>query len=129
MKLIIACATDDGRTYSAGHFGEARYYVLYEMTETTWTFLQNLSNTSKQEKGHADPEKAKNVMELLAEKQVQVAVATQFGPNIGRIKQHVVPVLVKAGGLDAGCAKVLENRAAIIDEFRKGAARSFLVLP
>lgn len=129
MKLIVACATDDGHTFSAGHFGSARNYAIYEMDDTRCTHLRSLSNTvNTAKKEHADHQKAKSMTTLLADTQVQVVVAKQFGPNIGRIKQSVVPVIVKTDSLQAGCAKLLEHRAEIIDELHKGKTRGFLML-
>jgi predicted Fe-Mo cluster-binding NifX family protein len=95
MKLIAACATDDGRAFSPGHFGSARTYALYELNEDTCKFLQNLPNTGKNcEEEHADPQNAERVRTLLSDKQVQVVVAKRFGPNIGSINQFFVPVIV-----------------------------------
>ena len=128
MKLIVACATNDGRDITSEHFGGARQYALYELNETTCTFLQSLPNTSEPEKRCADPEKARSVTELLTDQHVQVVVGKQFGPNIGRIKQHFVPVLIKTDTIEAGCAKVLEQKAAIVDELHNGESRSFLIV-
>ena len=129
MEFIVACATDDGSTLTSGHFGSARTYALYQLDETACTFLQNLQNSlSVCEGKHADPQKARKVTELLADRQVQVVAAKQFGPNIGRIKQSFVPVIVKTDRLDDGCRKLLENREAILTELHKGKSRGFLLL-
>lgn len=129
MKLIVACATDDGRTLTSEHFGSARKYAIYELDETTCTHLQSLPNTvSTCEEKHADPQKARSMTALLANRQVQVVVAKHFGPNIGKIKQSFVPVIVKAASLEDGCMKLLENRDAIVAELDKGETRSFLLL-
>lgn len=128
MKLIIACATDNGQTYIDRHFGDARYYVIYQLEGQTWTFLRKIPNTSKKEESHADPEKARSVTALLKDEHVQVVMAKKFGPNIGRIKQHFVPVIIKAETLEAGFAKVREHIESIAAELEKGKARSFLLL-
>ena len=90
MKLIIACATDDGQTYIDRHFGDARYYAIYQLEGHTWSFLRKIPNTSKKEEKHADPEKAKSVTAILKDEHVQVVMAKEFGPNIARIKRHFV---------------------------------------
>lgn len=128
MKLIIACATDDGRTYISRHFGDADYYALYQLEGNTCTFLRKIPNTSIKEEKHADPEKAKSVTVILKEEQVQVVISKEFGPNISRIKQHFVPVIVKVETLEAGFEKVREHIESIAAELEKGKARSFLVL-
>lgn len=129
MKLIVACATDNGHTLTNEHFGSARQYAIYELNEAGCTYLHSLTNTVNEEKEeHADPQKAKNVTALLSDAQVQVVAAKRFGPNISRIKQPFVPIIIKTDSLEDGCAKLLENRDAIVAELRKGEARSFLLL-
>lgn len=34
MELIVACATDDGRTLTSVYFGSARTYAIYKLDET-----------------------------------------------------------------------------------------------
>ena len=129
MKLIVACATDDEHTLSSAHFGSASKYAILEMGDTTCTRLQHLSNrVNTCEEGHTDPQKAKNIIHLLTDRQVQVVVAKCFGPNIGRIKRSFVPVIVKADTLEDGCMKLLKNRDAIVAELHKGKTRNFLLL-
>ena len=128
MKLIIACATDDGQTYIDRHFGDARYYAIYQLEGHTWSFLRKIPNTSKKEEKHADPEKAKSVTAILKDEHVQVVMAKEFGPNIARIKRHFVPVIVKVETLEAGFAKIREHIESIAAELEKGEARSFLLL-
>jgi hypothetical protein len=55
-------------------------------------------------------------------------VAKQFGPNIGKIKQSFVPVIVKANNLEDGCRKLVEHRDAVVAELHQGETRSFLLL-
>ena len=61
-------------------------------------------------------------------RQVQVVVAKYFGPNIGRIKQFFVPVIVKTDTLEDGCQKLVEHREAILAELHQGEGRGFLLL-
>jgi predicted Fe-Mo cluster-binding NifX family protein len=129
MELIVACATDDRRTLTSEHFGSARTYAICKLDETACTFLQSLTNTVKTgEETHADPQKARSVTELLADRGVLVLVAKRFGPNIGRIKQSFVPVIVKTNTLEDGCQKLVENREAILAELHQGEGRGFLLL-
>jgi predicted Fe-Mo cluster-binding NifX family protein len=128
MKLIVACATDDGQRFIDRHFGDARHYAIYQLDGQSRRFLRTIPNTSKKEESHADPEKAKSVIALLKDEQVQIVVAKEFGPNIGRIKQYFVPVIINVETFEAGFVKMREYIEAIAVELEKGEARSFLLL-
>ncbi|OQX71280.1 MAG: hypothetical protein B6D62_02315 [Candidatus Cloacimonas sp. 4484_275] len=64
-KILIAFATDDGNTFINRHFGDSKYFDIYEVKEGNFEFVKRIQNTSEKEKFHADPEKAKGVSGLL----------------------------------------------------------------
>ncbi|MBN2261229.1 MAG: dinitrogenase iron-molybdenum cofactor biosynthesis protein [Clostridiales bacterium] len=111
--MIIACATDDGKKFIERHFGDADYYVIYELIDGKFVMIDRIVNTTEEEEQHADPVKAKGILDLLHEKNVQVGITKVFGPNIKRIKKHIVPVLVSSDDIEEGLKKVLENIESI----------------
>ena len=127
--FICACASDDKKTFSGGHFGDAEVYLLYRVSDEGSEFIEEIENTSIDEQTHGDPKKAKSVTSLLKKKSVQVLVSRSFGPNIVRIRAHFVAVLVRKKGIEEGLALVRENLEAIEREWRKdGSERKHLIL-
>ncbi len=89
-KMIkVAVATDDGKTISEKHFGSADFYLIYDMEKIK--LLEKRENTSIEEKGHGNPEKARSVSNLL--KDVDVLLGFAMGQNIVRIRKRFVPVI------------------------------------
>ncbi|ACL69233.1 NifB/NifX family molybdenum-iron cluster-binding protein [Halothermothrix orenii] len=129
MSLTIACATDDGVNFINRHFGDADYYYIYNLTPEGATFIKKVENTTGEEEGHADPEKARSIVKILKENEnVQVGVSRKFGPNIKRVKKHFVPVLVQASEIEEGLKELQSNYDYIMDLWQKGEGREHLVL-
>ena len=100
-KIKIAFATNDGKTYNDTHFGDSDYYDLYELSETEAVFLERITNTvDEEEEVHADPKKAKGIMNLLVKNGVHTVISKVFGPNIKRIKKKFVCILMNNVCLD-----------------------------
>ena len=79
-KFKIAFATDNGETFVSRHFGDAKFYDIYEMVEGSIEFVKRISNTvDEEEEVHADPKKAKGISGLLLKEGVTVVVS-----NTGR---------------------------------------------
>ena len=91
-SLIAAVATDDGSDFIDRHFGDAKYYYIYQLTPGGIDFIKKIENKTEEERQHADPVKAKGVAGTLKKENVQVAVSRVFGPNIKRIKKNFVCV-------------------------------------
>lgn len=113
--MIIACATDDGKSFVSRHFGDAEQYEIYEWRNNQFDHLKTIVNTSEEEEGHADPKKAKNILNLLLEAKVDVGLTKIFGPNIKRIKERLVPVLVSSDDIEQGLA-VLEAHLEVVSQ-------------
>ena len=61
VKLKVAFATDDGKTFMSRHFGDAEYYYIYEINKENAEFIKKINNTTEEEEDiHADPTKAKS---------------------------------------------------------------------
>ena len=128
MTMIIACATDDGKNFISRHFGDAERYLIYELRDGQFVLTGTIMNTTSEEEQHADPKKAKGVLGILAEKNVNVGLTKVFGPNIKRIKKHLVPVLISVDSIEEGLAKVLEAHEKVIEAINIGDKREHIDL-
>ncbi len=128
-KIRVAFATDDGKTFMGRHFGDARFYDIYELYENQASFLKRIENTVDEEEDvHADPKKAKGISTLLLEEKVNVVVSKIFGPNIKRIKKKFVCIVVRDDEIDIGLKKICENIEKIHVEWEKGQERTHLLM-
>ena len=114
MKFKIACGTNDGKTFCLDHFGDSKYFLIYEIDSETleMIFLEKINNNSEEEDGHGDPKKARNISEIL--KDVEVLVAFAMGPNIVRIRKNFVPLISREKNIE----KSLEKFKIIIPELK-----------
>ncbi|MDY0234774.1 MAG: NifB/NifX family molybdenum-iron cluster-binding protein [Gudongella sp.] len=113
--MIIACASDDGKSFVSRHFGDAQQYKIYEWSNNKFNYLKTITNTSEEENGHADPKKAKYIMEMLLKADVDVGLAKNFGPNIKRVKEKLVPVLVSTNEIEKGLAEVEKHFKEVLE--------------
>ncbi len=128
MKLRFAFATDDGKTYMDRHFGDADYYDIYEISSNENKFIKRISNTTEDddEHIHADPVKAKSVVDMLKIENIQVVASKIFGPNIKRIKKKFVCVLFNDEQISDSIKIIQKNIDVINDEWRKGETRNHI---
>ena len=126
--MIIAFATDDGKKTIERHFGDAIYYNIYEVINGKFKMIDQIVNTTEEEEMHADPVKAKGIVDLLVEKNVEVGVTKVFGPNIKRVKKHFVPVLVSKETIEESLEIVLNSLDIIEEEILKAEKRGHIDL-
>ncbi len=107
------------------HFGDADYYYIYEIDEDKAEFILEIANNSIEEEKHADPKKAKSIVKILKEEDVQVGVNLQFGPNIKRVKKHFVPVLIDTESIKEGLNKLQKNYHELKKLWEQGEKRSY----
>ena len=109
--MIVACATNDGENFVSCHFGDAKQYDIYEMDEKGYRLLETVRNTTgeEEEEIHADPRKAKGIVDLLSKNNVQVGMTKVFGPNIKRVVKHFVPVIANEDKISQGLKSLLED--------------------
>ena len=99
--MKIALGTNDHKTLSETHFGDSKFFEIYEWKNETWKLVEVRENiTTKdnevlEEERHGDPRKFKGVANILRD--VDAFVAYRFGPNYLRIKQNTtkIPFLAK----------------------------------
>jgi predicted Fe-Mo cluster-binding NifX family protein len=129
MKFNITFATDDGKSFMDRHFGDSKYYDIYEISETDSKFVKRIKNTTEEdnEEIHADPKKAKGVSQLFKKEDVKVLVSKVFGPNIKRIKTKFVCVLMNSA-ISESIESIQQNIDLINDEWEKGEGRNYLNL-
>lgn len=128
--MKVAFATDDGEKYIDNHFGDAKYYDVYEILESESKFIKRISNTTEEddEEIHADPKKAKGVVSLFKNEDIQTVVSKVFGPNIKRIRKKFVCILMNNQNIQESIKIVQDNLNAISDEWEKGEDRKHLNL-
>lgn len=132
MKITAAVATDDGKNFNDRHFGDARYFDIYEIDENGSNFLQRIDNSTDKDDGediHGDPVKAGGIMGLLLGKGVNVAVSRNFGPNIKRILKKIACVRYTGQGISECVASIQENIVTVLAELEKGEERKHVTLP
>ncbi|MFO7886843.1 MAG: NifB/NifX family molybdenum-iron cluster-binding protein [Eubacteriales bacterium] len=122
--MKIACATDDGINFISRHFGDANYYYIFELIDGDFVYVDKITNNSEEEKQHADPVKAKSIVKLLKEQNVDVGLAKVFGPNILRIKNIITPVIVSVDDIQSGLMQLKKSysqvkEAAVSKEYLK----------
>lgn len=127
-KILIAFATDDGNTFINRHFGDSKYFDIYEVKEGNFEFVKRIQNTSEKEKFHADPEKAKGVSGLLLKEKVNVVAAKIFGPNLSRIQKKFFCFIVKISGIDDCLDFIAENSDSIRLELEKKEPKKVFVI-
>ena len=127
--MKTAFATGDGKSFTNRHFGDNDYYYIYDISETESRFIKRINNTTVtiEEKEHADPAKAKGVTGLLKEENVKVVVSKVYGPNIKRIRNNFVCVLMN-NTISDSINIIKENFKVISDEWGKGEERKHINL-
>lgn len=125
-KLTVAFATDDGENYIERHFGDARFYDIYEIGENTAEFIKRIENTVDEEEVQADPKKARGIANLLLQKNVNVVVSKIFGPNIKRIKKKFVCIVMNDKKIAHSIDHICDRIETVVDEWEKGKDRKHL---
>lgn len=112
MKFRIACGTNDGIKFTTEHFGDSKFFLIYEVNSETLEiiFIEKIENNSQEEKMHGDSLKAKNISEIL--NNVKILLAFTMGPNIIRMRKKFVPVISREKNIE----KSLEQFKTIIKE-------------
>ncbi len=128
-EIIIACATDNELHFPDKHSGEAAGFMIYRISKDEVEFITRIDNTSPEERMHGDPQKAKGVIGLLKKEGVDVLVSKQYGKNLKRIKEKVVPVIIRTDEIKNGIDLCIENIDILRRELEKnGEERKHIVL-
>ena len=108
---------------SKTHFGDSRYFEVYEVTREGWRLLEVRENraTGLEEAGHGDPRKFAAVVGQLGD--VDVAVAWAMGPNYLRVRDAsgLVPYIVR--GPARKSLRVEDALGEVVERFGELCAR------
>ncbi len=85
--------TDDKKTVKLGHFGDAKYYLFFELEDKK--LVKEVENPYREEEGpeHGRAEKRMKIFELV--KDADVLVYTVFGPGGEEFMKKRGKVLVR----------------------------------
>ncbi len=129
MELLIAFATDDGENFNDDHFGMAEYYNIYRFFHQDEEFVERRENVKFEEdetQKHGDPAKAQATSSVL--KGVDVLVSKRFGPNITRMLDKFVCVVVGVNNISDAVKIIKSHMHEVIREKKKTQDRRALVL-
>ena len=126
--LIIAFASNDSKNFTKEHFGEAKEYLIYEVSKIDSKLIETIANRSPEEKMHGDPNKAKGVAHLLKPFNVQILVNKAFGRNITKMQQKFVVIISSTLIIDEAINNIKNSFDIIVAELNKGETRNYLSL-
>lgn len=96
-KFRVAIGTDDGKTLPKHHYGDSKYFAIYDFTKDGYKFIELRVNKAAKfdEETHGDPRKFKAIIQQLPD--VDVLVAWAMGPNYLRIRDnsYKIPYILK----------------------------------
>ncbi len=128
MEFIVACATDDKVNFMDEHFGDAEYYCIYKLNSNGYELIETIDNTTEEEEMHADPKKAKNITQMLKNKNVNVVMTRVFGGNVNRITKKFVSILAKKETLKEELDILVEKTELLEKAFNEGEERKLIIL-
>lgn len=129
MEFLIAFGTDDGENFNDDHVGMAQYYYVYEFANGKEKLVEKRKNvrfTGDETSKHGDPEKARVTSSVL--EGVDVLVGKKFGPNLPRLLEKFVCILVRTNSIVTAIEVVHNNMDIIVEEKNKKEGRKHIVL-
>jgi len=121
QELIFAIGTDDNKTIKQDdHVGMSKYFQVWKYLEGDLFFQEkreNVKDEEDEERIHGDPNKAKATSSVLLG--VDVLVGKMFGPNIVRLKNKFVCVVIKELKIKRATEIIKENINEIVEEYNK----------
>lgn len=122
-NLVFALGTDDQETIKPNdHFGMSKFFQIWVYNSETdrIEFKENRENVKYKEdetRVHGDVGKAKATSSVLGG--VDILVGKRMGPNITRLKQKFVPIIVREPSIDNVIIILQENMVDILNEKEK----------
>ncbi len=124
--MIVAIATDDGMNLANSHFGDAKWFYIYEINGEGYNLIAKVENTLPEEKMHGDPNKAKGIAGIMQKYNIQVLVGFVMGPNIIRMKKEFVPVISRCKSISDALKHILADYKKILTEVEKDGEKEVL---
>ncbi len=127
MKFKVAFATDDGQNMVNKHFGDADFYMIYELSKSECVFIEKRENTTseKDEIFHGDPNKANKISKILPD--VQLLCNKQFGKNITNMTKKYVPIVFDIENIDKAIDIIQQNFDKITEQWNNKENRKHIV--
>lgn len=129
MELLIAFSTNDGENMIKDHAGQAKYFDVYRFSDKKAEFLEQRENSKykgAETMKHGDPKKAQATLEAL--NGLHVLVAKMYGPNLPRLLNKLLCVVVRTQKISDAVKIVKKNAEIVLEEHQKGKGRKHLVL-
>jgi predicted Fe-Mo cluster-binding NifX family protein len=128
MKLTVAFSTNNSIELANCHFGDAKVFPIYEISENNYKLLNTILNPliKNDEKIHGDPKKANSITKLIKPLGVNVLCGRQYGKNIIRIVKNFVPVIVETNNIYEAINLIQKNIIPIKNEWIKEENRKHL---
>jgi len=120
--IRVAVGVDDDETrLSEEHFGDAKYYLIYEVKEDgSYRLVEKRVNTVREmeEREHGDPRKFRAVVELLSD--VDVFLAGRMGPNFLRVREsRHFPIVVGRKTVEEALSILVSRLDEVLEEVRR----------
>ncbi len=132
-EYVFAIGTDDKETIkSDDHVGMSKYFQIFKYSPKydKLIFQETRVNPKYEEakaKVHGDPEKAKAVSLILVG--IDAIVGKMMGPNIVRLKNKFVPIIIREPRIEKAKEKIKEYINEIDEENQKtGEKRHGIIL-
>ncbi len=120
-EFLVAFGSDDGESLKGDtHVGMSRYFVIYRICEDAREFVERRENVKYQEDEtlkHGDPGKARAVSSAL--EGVDVIVGQRFGPNITRLRNKFLCVVVRKDCIEEAARIISDNFLSLLEEAGK----------
>ena len=127
--FLIAFGTDDEKSLNDDHVGMAKYFYVYRFCGDQKEFVEKRENVKfkgDESIKHGDPKKAQATSSVL--KDIDVVAGKKFGPNIVRLLEKFVCVVIREETLNEAVDAVCSNWEKILEQKNKKANRKHLVL-
>jgi len=120
-ELVIAIGTDDGKIIKRDdHVGMSKYFQIFKYSNGEIIFKETKENIKYKENKariHGDPGKAKATASAL--QNVDILVGKMMGPNIVRLKDKYVCVIIREAEIKKVIEIIKKNINEIIEEKNK----------
>ncbi len=128
--MKVAFATNDGKHFIDDHFGDAKMFLVYELSPNGSKYVETIENTSEREgeheEHHGDPKKAQGIGQLMKQHGVQVLAGKAFGPNIVRMNPQFVIVLMNDPDIEHALRRLEQNYDLLVERWNQGESRKHL---
>ncbi len=128
-ELTIAIGTDDGKIIKPDdHIGMSKFFQVWGYSNGKLSFIETRKNVKYREdeaRIHGDPGKAKATTSALTN--IEVLVGKMMGPNIKRLKDKFVAVIIREPNIKKATEIIKNNINEIIEEKNKKERKGIII--